>query len=169
MLRWRSRGTHLGTGIRPDEAPRYGRQGRKCRLGLGVPVDPGLREPGFDSGGGPYRPPTVLEEDDRGQEPRPGTEVGGILMAGESSRGNGAVVATKRSIIDIETLTEAERIQLAEDLWDSIAPDSPELALPPWMETLLDERLAELERDPDSGEPWEAVVQEIRARLRQRG
>jgi putative addiction module component (TIGR02574 family) len=77
-------------------------------------------------------------------------------------------VATKRSIIDIDSLTEAERIQLAEDLWDSIAPDSPELALPPWLETLLDERLAELDRNPDTGEPWEVVRERIWARLRQR-
>jgi putative addiction module component (TIGR02574 family) len=77
-------------------------------------------------------------------------------------------VATKRSIIDIDSLTEAERIQLAEDLWDSIAPDSPELALPPWLETLLDERLAEMDRNPDAGEPWEVVRERIWARLQQR-
>jgi hypothetical protein len=37
------------------------------------------------------------------------------------------------------------------------------------MEELLDERLAELECDPDSGELWEVVVEEIRARLQRRG
>jgi putative addiction module component (TIGR02574 family) len=78
-------------------------------------------------------------------------------------------VASKRSIIDIDSLTVAERIQLAEDLWDSIPADSPELADPPWLDALLEERLAQLERDPDSGEPWEVVVEEVRARLRRRG
>ncbi len=34
------------------------------------------------------------------------------------------------------------------------------------MDQLLDERLAELEHDPDSGEPWEGVVGGFRDRLR---
>lgn len=78
-------------------------------------------------------------------------------------------MATKRCIIDIDSLTEAERIQLAEDLWDSIAPDSPELALTPAMRALLTERVAEHERNPGAGEPWEVVRERIWARLRQRG
>jgi len=70
-------------------------------------------------------------------------------------------VATKRSIIDIDSLTEAERIQLAEDLWDSIAPDSPELALTPAMRALLRERVAEHRRDPGPAEPAESVLERI--------
>lgn len=77
-------------------------------------------------------------------------------------------MAEKRHIVDIDSLTVAERILLAQDLWDSVPADSPELAIPPWMEELLEERLAEHARNPDAGEPWEVVVERIRANLRQR-
>ncbi|MCZ7664802.1 MAG: addiction module protein [Thermoleophilia bacterium] len=76
-------------------------------------------------------------------------------------------VTARRPIIDIEYLSVEERILLAQDLWDSISPDSPELAVPPWMEALLDERLAEHARNPDAGEPWEVVRESIARRLRE--
>lgn len=40
-------------------------------------------------------------------------------------------VTTRRPIIDIEYLSVGARILLAQDLWDSISPESPELALTP--------------------------------------
>lgn len=76
-------------------------------------------------------------------------------------------VTARRPIIDIECLSVDERILLAQDLWDSISPDSPELAVSPWMEALLDERLAEHARNPDAGEPWEVVLERLRQRLRE--
>jgi putative addiction module component (TIGR02574 family) len=75
-------------------------------------------------------------------------------------------MAVRRSIIDIDSLSEAERIQLAEDLWDSIAPDSPELVITPAMEALLEERVAEHRRNPGAGEPWEVVRERILAEIR---
>jgi len=53
-------------------------------------------------------------------------------------------------------LSIAQRIQLAEDLWDSIPPKKADIALTEAQRAALD-----LERDPDAGEPPEAV----RARL----
>ena len=53
-------------------------------------------------------------------------------------------------------LTPEERIQLAEDLWDSIVPDE----MPPLSEEQVAEmerRLAEHETDPSSALPWEEV------------
>jgi putative addiction module component (TIGR02574 family) len=61
---------------------------------------------------------------------------------------------------DLLNLTSEERIELAMDLWGSIAPeDMP----PPSPEQIaeLERRHAELVRDPSSGSPWE----EVRARL----
>ena len=60
-------------------------------------------------------------------------------------------------------LSVAERLQLVEDLWDSIAQDAPDEALPvtPELAAELERRLAEHERDPGSAVPWE----EVRARL----
>jgi putative addiction module component (TIGR02574 family) len=59
-------------------------------------------------------------------------------------------------------LSVAERIQLAEDLWDSVAAE-PE-ALPELSEEQkreIERRLAEHDQDPSSARPWE----EVRARL----
>jgi putative addiction module component (TIGR02574 family) len=65
---------------------------------------------------------------------------------------------------DISKLSVAERIQLAEDLWDSVAAETGELPLTEAQAAELDRRLAALAGDPASGEPWEVV----RARLEQR-
>ncbi len=76
------------------------------------------------------------------------------------------------SVQDIEAealkLPAGERIRLAQELWDSIAPEAeanPDL-LPLSEEQIqeLERRLAEHERDPSSALPWE----EVRARLRAR-
>ena len=61
---------------------------------------------------------------------------------------------------DFSKLSVAERIQLAEDLWDSI-PESANIALTDSQKAELDRRLEDLEQHPDAGEPWEVV----RARL----
>ena len=57
-------------------------------------------------------------------------------------------------------LPPAERIDIAMELWDSIAPeDMPPLTAEQMAE--LDRRLADHESNPDRGSPWE----EVRARL----
>lgn len=61
---------------------------------------------------------------------------------------------------DVSKLSVAERIQLAEDLWDSV-PESADIPLTNAQKAELDRRLADLEQHPDAGEPWEVV----RARL----
>lgn len=63
---------------------------------------------------------------------------------------------------DLFKLTPAERIQLAEDLWDSVAADPQ--SLPPLTEAQVAEierRLLEHAGDPSSSITWE----ELRARL----
>jgi putative addiction module component (TIGR02574 family) len=63
---------------------------------------------------------------------------------------------------DLFKLSPAERMQLAVDLWDSVA-DDPE-NLPPLSEeerTEIERRLAEHARDPSSAIDWK----DLRARL----
>ena len=59
--------------------------------------------------------------------------------------------------LNISKLSVAERIQLAEDLWDSVAADTGDLELTAAQRAELDRRLAELERDPNAGESWDVV------------
>ena len=58
-------------------------------------------------------------------------------------------------LIDLSQLSVSERLQLAEDLWDSI--DDEQLPIPDWHRQELDRRLAEYRANPDSGTPWEEV------------
>lgn len=61
-------------------------------------------------------------------------------------------------------LSEAERIQLAQDLWDSIPASSDSLALTAEQIAEFETRLAEHDADPSTAIPWE----EARSRLRER-
>jgi putative addiction module component (TIGR02574 family) len=63
--------------------------------------------------------------------------------------------------VEISQLSIAERIQLAEDLWDSILdrPDEVELDLAQQQE--LDQRLAQHSQYPNAGSSWEKVKQRL--------
>ena len=67
--------------------------------------------------------------------------------------------------LDISRLSVAERIQLAEDLWDSVAAETGDLPLTDAQRAELERRLDDLERNPDAGEPWEVVRARIQKRL----
>ena len=63
---------------------------------------------------------------------------------------------------DFLSLSVAERIQLAEDIWDSIAAESPEsMALTPDQLQAVQARLAEHEQNPASAVPWDKVRAEL--------
>jgi putative addiction module component (TIGR02574 family) len=58
-------------------------------------------------------------------------------------------------------LPVAERLQLVEDLWDSIAAEQETAALPPEVVTELRERMARYDADPSSGISWEDAKREL--------
>ena len=66
---------------------------------------------------------------------------------------------------DFTKLSIAERIQLAEDLWDSI-PESADVPLTDAQRAELDRRLEDFEQYPDAGEPWELVRARLYGRLK---
>jgi len=70
--------------------------------------------------------------------------------------------------LDLSKLSVAERIQLAEDLWDSVAEETGGLPLTAAQKAELDRRLDDLERDPDAGEPWDVVRSRLEKRLARR-
>jgi putative addiction module component (TIGR02574 family) len=59
--------------------------------------------------------------------------------------------------MDIQLLSTAERILLAEQLWDSVRDKSDEIEVTPEQIKLLEARLAALEVDGDLGDSWENV------------
>ena len=59
--------------------------------------------------------------------------------------------------VEISQLSIAERIQLAEDLWDSILDRQDEVQLDPTHQQELDLRLKQHRQDPNAGSTWETV------------
>lgn len=62
---------------------------------------------------------------------------------------------------ELETLSVAERVQIVEDLWDSIARSNANLPVPQWQKEELTRRKERYLRNPDSGETWNQVKQSI--------
>jgi putative addiction module component (TIGR02574 family) len=67
-------------------------------------------------------------------------------------------------IFDFSHLSPEERIQLAEELWDSLAPS--DLPLAEELGTELDRRLERHREDPGRGRPAEDVLRDIEQRGR---
>ncbi len=65
------------------------------------------------------------------------------------------------SISELLHLSVAERIQLVEDLWDSVAAHPEQVETAPEQLAELERRLAELDADPEGGESWD----EVKARI----
>ena len=66
---------------------------------------------------------------------------------------------------ELMKLTPNERLDLVEDLWDSIAPqDMPPLT--PEQKEELDRRYAEHLRDPSGASKWEDVKERLLARYK---
>ena len=61
-------------------------------------------------------------------------------------------------------LSVAERIQLVEDIWDSIAEVPESVPLTDDQKAELDRRLDAYHQDPDEGSPWGMVRERIRNR-----
>ncbi|HMW22527.1 MAG TPA: addiction module protein [Burkholderiaceae bacterium] len=63
---------------------------------------------------------------------------------------------------DLFALPLAERLQLVEDLWDSIATERAAAPVHPQVANELRERLARYDADPSSGISWEDARRRLR-------
>ena len=66
--------------------------------------------------------------------------------------------------VDIVKLEPAERLDLLEQLWDSLAVTPDALPLTSAQREELDRRLDALDAEGPSGIPWDEVMQRIRSR-----
>jgi putative addiction module component (TIGR02574 family) len=60
-------------------------------------------------------------------------------------------------------LGRAERLQLVEDLWDSIADEDAQLPVPDWKREELRRRKERFSQHPSASRTWEQVKQRARA------
>jgi putative addiction module component (TIGR02574 family) len=65
-------------------------------------------------------------------------------------------------ISDILEMSVAERIQLVEDIWDSIAAVPEALSLTDTQREELDRRLAAHAQSPEAGVPWDELKERLR-------
>ena len=71
-----------------------------------------------------------------------------------------------RPAIEIDKLGVDERLDLIEELWESLASDPDQVPVPDSHKAVLDKRLAEIEAGDDAGIPWKEVLDRIRDRLK---
>ena len=65
---------------------------------------------------------------------------------------------------DFTGLTPEERLELVEQIWDSLAERSEAVPLTTGQKAELDRRLEEMARDGGDGIPWDEVLRQIRRR-----
>jgi len=63
--------------------------------------------------------------------------------------------------INIQELSQSERILLAEELWDSITENQDSLKVTAAQKKILEERLAAYKASPNEGSSWEEVKKEM--------
>ena len=69
-----------------------------------------------------------------------------------------------RPEIDINKLSPEERLDLIEELWDSLSTSPSKIPLIEAQASELDRRMAEMNHDDSKGIPWETVLARIRER-----
>ena len=72
---------------------------------------------------------------------------------------------TKPLLSELLELSPAERLKLAEDLWDSVRPEEMPPLTPEQMQE-IERRYEELVRDPEMGATWDEVKAKILARYK---
>lgn len=67
----------------------------------------------------------------------------------------------KMSATDTLNLSIPERIQLVNDIWDSIVAEADSVELTDDEKRIIDERLEAYHKNPDLGSPWKDVYKRI--------
>ncbi len=67
-----------------------------------------------------------------------------------------------------DDLSADEKIDYVQDLWDRIAAEPDDLAIPDWHLRIVEERLADHRAHPEQVVTWEEAEEEILSMLRER-
>ena len=70
---------------------------------------------------------------------------------------------TSEEVNKLLKLSPEERLEIAQVLWNSVEPEDEAryLSLPDWQRGILQERLADLDRNPDDEQPWDEIKEEL--------
>ena len=72
------------------------------------------------------------------------------------------MTTSERIISEALTLPAADRLEVIEQLWESLAAVPEALELSDEKRKELDRRIKEMDANPDAGMPWEDVKAELR-------
>ena len=64
-----------------------------------------------------------------------------------------------------DDLSVEEKIDYLQSLWDRIAASPETIPVPDWHREVIDERMKDLEADPDAGDSWEVVQERLRKKF----
>lgn len=67
----------------------------------------------------------------------------------------------KIKVTDALSLSIPERIQLVQDIWDTIAAETDSVELTEDEKKIIEERLDAYHKNPEVGSPWEGVLKRI--------
>lgn len=72
---------------------------------------------------------------------------------------------SKRNLIaELKQLSVAERLELIEDVWESLEDEAADGPIPDWQKILVDERLDALDAGTSVGAPLKEVMDRLRSR-----
>lgn len=74
-------------------------------------------------------------------------------------------VTSNPKIPDLSSLSVAQRLDLMDNIWASLTPNSEAIALPEWHVIEIKRRLAALAIDGNRGRPADEVFAELKRRL----
>ena len=69
------------------------------------------------------------------------------------------------SLSEIMNLKMDEKIEIIEEIWDSIVASNESLELTDTQKKVLDQRLEEFQKNPGEGDSWEEVKARIKSKL----
>lgn len=96
-----------------------------------------------------------------------GLALGGVSFAARFDRGILGFMGTPLTVPPpgFDDLSVEEQVDYVHALWERVAASANRLPLPEWQRELLEERLEDMERNPDDSVPWEEVREELQAKL----
>ena len=68
------------------------------------------------------------------------------------------------AVIDISTLTVEQRLELLDEIWESLYETPQAIPLTEAQRQELDRRLDEVDRDGPDGIPWDEVLRRLRSK-----
>jgi putative addiction module component (TIGR02574 family) len=79
----------------------------------------------------------------------------------DSHPGEGVFMSVSIEELGIDKLSVSDRLELLEQIWDSLPEQVSPNEIPAWHLAILEKRLADADANPEAGIPWETVLERL--------